>query len=164
MFSWLKKNAAHPATAPEATNERIQNEEKEVLAHTIAENTADPVSRPDIIQPADLIEGFEYPKPYLALLEHHLLDFDDWAIMDAQEQRARFEGLRSRYPARKLIPFARRYSNDDVACFGIITGEQVLIIHDYASPGWENRASYSDVWAWLHFVIDEMKEFVDDDE
>jgi hypothetical protein len=63
--------------------------------------------------------------------------------------------MRQRYPLRKLVPFARRQDDDDVACFDLDRGA-VAIVHDYASPGWEGNAEFADFRAWLHQAIDDM--------
>ena len=71
----------------------------------------------------------------------------------------RLKGVTERYPNRKLIPFARRDDNDDIACFEVGKGEKVQIIHDFASEGYEQRNEYNDFWDWLKDAIDEMIEF-----
>lgn len=71
----------------------------------------------------------------------------------------RLKGVTERYPNRKLIPFARRDDNDDIACFEVEKGEKVQIIHDFASEGYEQRNEYNDFWDWLKDAIDEMIEF-----
>lgn len=43
------------------------------------------------------------------------------------------------HPNRCLIPFAKRDDNDDIACFELGKGESVIIIHDFASHGFEDR-------------------------
>ena len=50
--------------------------------------------------------------------------------------------MQVRYPKRILIPFARRGDNDDVACFELNKGDEVQIIHDFASGGYEQRNTY----------------------
>lgn len=61
--------------------------------------------------------------------------------------------LHGRYPPRKVIPFARREDSDDVACVVVHDPERppgsVVVIHDYASPGWEVVAEFDDVGGWL---------------
>ena len=69
------------------------------------------------------------------------------------------EDLEKRYPERNLIPFARRGDCDDVACFEVGKGEQVYVIHDFASSGYEQRKIYENVWKWLEDVVDTMIEF-----
>lgn len=66
--------------------------------------------------------------------------------------------MSERYPNRKLIPFAKRTDNDDVACFEIENPGKVEIIHDFAEPGWEQRVEYPDFWNWFKSAIDEFIE------
>ncbi len=62
---------------------------------------------------------------YGVLLQYNLLDFDLWYIMDEERVLNRLKGVTERYPNRKLIPFARRDDNDDIACFEVGKGEKV---------------------------------------
>lgn len=63
------------------------------------------------------------------------------------------------YPERALVPFARRQDNDDVACWEAGQGEQVFIVHDYASPGWERRGVYPNFYVWLRQAVEDMIEY-----
>lgn len=105
------------------------------------------------------IDGFQYPDSFIKAIELNLLDFDLWYIMDEERVSNRLKGVTERYPNRKLIPFARRDDNDDIACFEVGKGEKVQIIHDFASEGYEQRNEYNDFWDWLKDAIDEMIEF-----
>ncbi|MPQ44438.1 hypothetical protein [Clostridium tarantellae] len=102
---------------------------------------------------------FKYPESFLKAIELNLIAFDLWNIMDEDTVVDRVEGLKERYPHRKLIPFARRYDNDDIACFEIGKSKKVEIIHDFASIGYEQRKEYNDFWEWLEEAIKEMIEY-----
>lgn len=105
------------------------------------------------------IEGFEYPQSFVKAVELNLVDFDLWYMMDEGQVLRRIEGLNQRYPNRKLIPFARRDDNDDIACFEIGKGEKVQIVHDFASEGYEQRKEFEDFWQWLEEAVHEMIEY-----
>jgi len=105
------------------------------------------------------IEGFEYPQSFMKAIELNLVDFDLWYMMDEGQVLRRIEGLKQRYPNRKLIPFARRDDNDDIACFEIGKGEKVQIVHDFASEGYEQRKEFEDFWQWLEEAVHEMIEY-----
>ncbi len=34
-------------------------------------------------------------------------------------------------------------------------GENVLIIHDFSSPGWEDENAFNDVWSWFRSATEE---------
>ncbi|WP_252216793.1 hypothetical protein [Clostridium sp. VAP41] len=102
---------------------------------------------------------FKYPEPFLKVIKLNLVDFDQWYIMDEERVINRLKGLRERYPNRKLIPFARRDDNDDIACFEANKGERVQIIHDFASVGCEQRKEYNCFWDWLTEAIKVMIEY-----
>lgn len=104
------------------------------------------------------IEGFEYPQSFVKAVELNLVDFDLWYMMDEGQVLRRIEGLNQRYPNRKLIPFARRDDNDDIACFEIGKGEKVQIVHDFASEGYEQRKEFEDFGQWLEAAVHEMIE------
>lgn len=105
------------------------------------------------------IKEFRYPESFYKSIDLNLVHFDLWNIMYADEVEERIKGLKERYPNRKLIPFARRDDNDDIACFEVGKDEKVQIIHDFASEGYEQRNEYNDFWDWLKDAIDEMIEF-----
>lgn len=75
--------------------------------------------------------------------------------MEAQQAVARFGDLAKRYPTRTVFPFAYRQDNDDLACWSKDTGEKVFVIHDFASPGWENEAAFDDLWSWFRSAVEE---------
>ena len=106
-----------------------------------------------------LPKGFEYPKPFLRVISLNLVDLDLWYVMDNEQMVFRYEGMKVRYPNRMFVPFARRDDNDDIACFEVGKGEEVQIIHDFASVGYEQRRVYKTFWDWFKSAIDEMIEF-----
>ena len=67
----------------------------------------------------------------------------------------KFQSLAERYPNRELFPFAYRQDNDDVASWSKDAGEKVFIIHDFASPGWEDEGAFENVWSWFRSAIEE---------
>lgn len=113
-----------------------------------------------LLTPEELPEGFEYPAEFLRFIDMEIFFFEPWFVLTDDRLRDRFIGMKSRYPDRVLVPFARREDNDDVACWDLESGA-VSIVHDYASPGWEFRGNrgFPDFSSWLHSAIDEMLEF-----
>ncbi|MGJ8682194.1 hypothetical protein [Paraglaciecola sp.] len=97
----------------------------------------------------------EYPHAYCRLIEQNITDITPWHLMDAKEVYSRYKGLSERYLSRKLFPFAFRQDNDDIACWAEGEGEKVLIIHDFASPGWECEGEFESVWSWFRSAIEE---------
>lgn len=98
-----------------------------------------------------LPRGFQYPDAYNEFVERPLPDLEPWRFFDTTLE-SRFLGLRTRYPARVLVPFARRIDSDDVACFDASQPSRdprVLMIHDFASPGWELRDEFGSFKDWL---------------
>jgi hypothetical protein len=112
----------------------------------------------DLLSLLDLPEGFSYPREFIRVVELGLTNLEPWWIMTGDLLRDRYVGLAHRYPQRTLVPFARRQDNDDVACWDVHTGK-VLVIHDFASPGSESRASFPDFYAWLGQAIADLVEF-----
>lgn len=104
---------------------------------------------------------FVYPLAYIELVKGELPDLKPWHFIYSKLNYM-FLGLKERYPSRTLIPFARRGDNDDVACFdAAITcnNPRVIIIHDFASPGYENRGEFADFNEWLEFAKNESIEW-----
>jgi hypothetical protein len=107
----------------------------------------------------DLPEGFDYPAEFIRVVELGLTNLEPWRIVEGALLRQRFTGLQQRFPQRRLVPFARRQDNDDVACWDLDTGD-VVVVHDFASPGWErNGARFPDFYAWLSQAVKDLIEF-----
>lgn len=109
-----------------------------------------------------LPKGFIYPESFIGFVEGEIPDLEPWRFFYVEELDSRFIGLSQRYPDKVLIPFARREDNDDIACFdGDVRSDnpKVLIIHDFASQGWEERGSYDDYFCWLEAAKIESEEW-----
>jgi len=102
------------------------------------------------------LQGFEFPQSYFKVIELGLVDFDNWVLLSCDSVVFRRQGLENRYPSRNLVPFARRFDNDDIACFEIGHGERVFIVHDFASEGWERRQEFNTFWEWFISAIKEL--------
>lgn len=102
----------------------------------------------------ELPEWFSYPPEFIRIVDQGLIDFDPWIIMENERLRNRYEGVRKRYPARDLIPFARREDNDDIACWEKGKPGKVVIIHDFASDGYENVEEFGNFWDWLRSALE----------
>ena len=106
----------------------------------------------------EIYPNFEYPEGFCKIVDLGLTDFDLWFILEAPYAYQYCLDMKKRYPSRKLIPFAKRTDCDDVACFEVGKQKMVEIIHDFAEPGWEQRAEFSDFWAWFKDAINEFIE------
>lgn len=60
---------------------------------------------------------------------------------------------------QEWFQFAKRSDCDDTACFEIGKGGTVQLIHDFASPGWEQRQEFPDCWTWLAQAVNDMIEY-----
>lgn len=112
-----------------------------------------------IVPPHQRPAWLEYPRSFYRLIEQGLIHVTPWHIMEAERAVIHACGLAERYPGRALFPFAYRQNNDDVACWSNGSGEKVFVIHDFASPGWEDVEEFSDVWTWFRSAIDETIEW-----
>lgn len=101
-----------------------------------------------------LPDGFEYPPEFCRAVSYGLTDLEPWFVLPADAVRERAEGMRRRYPGARYWPFARRQDNDDVACWEP-PGRAVLIVHDFASPGWERRGRFEGFDDWLRHAVEE---------
>lgn len=102
---------------------------------------------------------FKYPEEFLKIIELNLMDYDRWYIMSEKHVLSKISGLKKRYPNRKLIPFARRVDNNDVACFEIGKEGVIQIIQDFALSGHEQLGQYTNFWLWFQESINELIEF-----
>ena len=111
-----------------------------------------------LLNESELPIWFNYPQEFLRIVDQGLLDFDPWIVLQGVQLRTRFRGLQERYPERELIPFARREDNDDVACWDK-GKEGVVIIHDFSSPGYENKQDMNSFWDWLRSALEATIEY-----
>ncbi|MFJ2082286.1 hypothetical protein ACI2KV_07500 [Micromonospora chokoriensis] len=102
----------------------------------------------ELLSRQEVPDGFVYPSDFLATVGADEPDLEPWWIFDGSLLRDRLKGLSQRYAGRKLVPFAKREDNDDVACWDLDRGN-VVVIHDFASPGFEQRQEFKDFTAWL---------------
>ena len=106
----------------------------------------------------ELYSDFHYPKAYLNLLEDWECEsFGEWDFFPEQSMEAKIYDLRSKYPERKLIPFAERKRKDSIACFECGKGKKVIIVHPQTLRVQGSDTELDDVWAWMHFAVDEIK-------
>ncbi len=101
----------------------------------------------------------EYPHSFRRIVEQSIVDITPWHIMDGEHALRKFRGLSLRYSSRELFPFAYRQDNDDLACWVKNMGEQVFIIYDFASLGYEDEGFFNDFWAWFRAAIEETIEW-----
>ena len=60
---------------------------------------------------------------------------------------------------KNYAPFAYRQDNDDVACIEPGDPAKVLIVHDFASSGWQERQRFDSFWDWYRSAIEDMIAF-----
>lgn len=113
----------------------------------------------DVLNQRELPPGMRYPGAFLRLVERGLTRFEPWWVLEGAHLRNHLTGLRERYPSRILVPFARREDKDDVACWEDGRGDQVIIIHDFAERGREERHVYPSFYDWLRQALEDMIEF-----
>jgi hypothetical protein len=111
-----------------------------------------------LLSAPDLPPEFSYPPEFIRAVESGLTQLEPWEVLQDERLFRRHQGLQQRFPERRLVPFAARGDNDDVACWDLDTG-RVAVIHDYASPGWEPRYELDDFNAWLRRAVDDFIEF-----
>ncbi len=112
----------------------------------------------ELLLSEELPDGFVYPALFVRVVELGLTRLEPWWVLDGESLRARLVGMRQRYPTRQLVPFAARQDRDDVACWDG-EPERVVIIHDFASPGWEFVREFDNFGEWLRSAIDDLIDF-----
>ncbi|NGO71318.1 hypothetical protein [Streptomyces boncukensis] len=111
----------------------------------------------DLLNTDDFPQGFTYPPEFLRVVDLELTNLEPWWIIQGDLLRRRLSGLRERFPSRQLIPFAKREDNDDVACWDLDIGG-VSIVHDFATPGSEQRDHFDDFNGWLRRALEDLIE------
>lgn len=104
--------------------------------------------------------GLKLPNGYVDAKALGLVNLTPWHFLSDEEFDYLFSGLGTRYPHHKAIPYARRSDNDDVACFVRAESSgtlcEVVIIHDFASLGYEVVVNFDTFWEWFQHAVAEM--------
>jgi hypothetical protein len=112
----------------------------------------------ELLTSDDLPPGFDYPPEFVRIVELGLTSLEPWEMLTGEELRRVYSGLRKRYPDQVYVPFAARQDNDDIACWpGSCPG--VIIVHDFASPGWERQGQAPSFHAWLRAALEDCIEW-----
>jgi hypothetical protein len=110
---------------------------------------------------SELDTSVTYPEELLQMVEQDRVSFAPWHLLSHEMALGRMRGLRVRYP-QKYVPFAYRQDNDDLACLLSAMPGKVVLIHDFASSGWEFRKVYASFADWIHDAL-ELASYFDDD-
>lgn len=109
----------------------------------------------------EIISGFIFPPNFLTeIAVDPLPEYEPWFYLCKFPENLIYwmQQAEKQYPTRNLIPFAKYELNDDVACFDAndLSGDpKVLIIHFFASTGWELHGEYQSFNDWLTAVSDD---------
>jgi hypothetical protein len=107
----------------------------------------------------ELPDWFNYSDDFLVFIRSGVTDIGPWQILQGNWLRVRNEGLKKRFPARNLVPFARRLDNDDVACWDKSQPNYIYTVHDFCEPGWENREEFRSFNEWYLAAQDAAKDY-----
>ncbi len=94
----------------------------------------------------------QYPQAFDKVASEQDGNLEVWYFIEADRIRAKRAGLSERYPSRDLFPFAVRDDNDDVACWENKNPSAVVVIHDFASAGHEQKGIFPTFDTWLEQV------------
>jgi len=114
----------------------------------------------ELLNAEELPAGFTYPPEFVRLVDADITHFPPWWIVDGDLLRGRNGDLAKRYPGRRRVLFAVREDSDDVACWDLDAGG-VVIVHDFAEPGREQRGAFADFRAWFAAAMDDFFDFDD---
>lgn len=99
---------------------------------------------------------FEYPEAIERLVALQLVNYDYWYVMKKEQAEIVYEDVRSQCRHKKLIPFARRGDNEDIACFEVGKGENVVILKHSEFLGYRPYMKFESVWDWFREAIETM--------
>jgi hypothetical protein len=116
------------------------------------------MSSQELLYPEDLDVHAPYPEGLVRIVKQGLVDLTPWHVMDRDLAKQRLLGLRERY-RQKYVPFAWRQDNDDIACLEAERPGGIVIVHDFASEGFERRQEFDSFWDWFRSAIEDMIDF-----
>lgn len=86
--------------------------------------------------------------------------FGGWFLLEEDAAAVNRDKLGQLYPGRKILPFARRWDSDDVACLVLNDPEHprgtVLLIHDGAMRGVEVEMVMNSFAQWFEQAQEEL--------
>lgn len=106
----------------------------------------------NILQDNEKPNWVVYPKEYIDLVNKEKDEFLPWYLLDKDSLLIRYHGLKKRYPTRTLFPFARDDMSDDIACLEKEKPGKIVLLHDFASPGYENKKEFETFGEWYQYV------------
>jgi hypothetical protein len=112
----------------------------------------------ELIDATELPKNFSYPLEFIEIVNLGLTKLTPWLIPTGELLEDRYSGLRERFPERKLVPFAERQDNDDVACWDVRSGK-VVIVHDFGDPEAPDRAIFDNFFAWFRRAVEDLIEW-----
>lgn len=112
----------------------------------------------DLLALPDLPDGFDYPTGLLRMVGLGVTGLEPWWILTGDALRQRRAGLIERYPDHDYVPFAARQDCDDVACWDG-RSDALVIVHDFASAGWERQGQFESFEAWARQAFDDFLEW-----
>jgi hypothetical protein len=116
-------------------------------------------SRIELVDQKHIPPWFHYPEPFVRTIGTGMVLLRPWRFLGGAFSLSRMAGLKERFPARDLFPFALRTDRDDVACWERGGLDQIVIIHDFADPGWEQIAVFETFWDWFRSAIEDFIAF-----
>lgn len=104
---------------------------------------------------SELPDGFRYPAGYIEIMNMDVIpDIEPWSFICEFKESSSFwlQEVKGRYPARKLVPFAKVNYSDDIVCFDgadLSGNPKVYYVHAFATAGWEDRGYTDNFDEWL---------------
>ena len=108
----------------------------------------------ELLSVTDLPDRFVYPPEFVRVVELGLLSLEPWWVLVGERLHFTLNGLQKRYPKQIYIPFAARQDNDDIACW-TETAREVVVVHDFASAGFERQGGFPHFHAWLRAAVED---------
>ena len=104
--------------------------------------------------------AFSVPRGY-GLLANTALQ--PWHYLSAEQ----VIDVTERWPAgpstARLVAFARRQDNDDLACFEVIddSARRIVVVHGWTPEGYAVVRTFDHFWDWLKAVIDDVAQWAE---
>lgn len=103
-------------------------------------------------------QWLSYPTELVTMVQSGRVSFPPWYLLTAKESLQLHIRLRQSL-RRELIPFAYRQDREELACLEAAKGHMVVLIYDYAKPGWENGGRFGNYSDWLFNAEEEARQW-----
>ncbi len=104
-------------------------------------------------------DDFGHPPEFVRVVEAGLTRLEPWSVLQGEYLRNKHVGLQSAIDRDDSFPSRNGRTATTWLVGNLARRGNVVIVHDFASRGWEQRAELMDFHAWLREAVEDFITF-----